>query len=69
SLLGAGKAYERGGMRGAIRDGQEFAHLVFAGLELVPPGVVVVSEWRPEPGHILPSAAEVGMNGAVARKP
>jgi len=69
SLLGAGKAYERGGMRGAIRDGQEFAHLVFSGLELVPPGVVVVSEWRPEPGHILPSAAEVGMNGAVARKP
>jgi O-methyltransferase involved in polyketide biosynthesis len=69
SLLGAGKAYERGGMRGAIRDTQEFAHLVFTGLELVPPGVVVVSEWRPEPGHILPSAAEVGMNGAVARKP
>lgn len=69
SLLGAGKAYEQGGIRGAIRDTQEFAHLVFTGLELVPPGVVIVSEWRPEPGHILPSAAEVGMNGAVARKP
>jgi O-methyltransferase involved in polyketide biosynthesis len=69
SLLEAGKAYERGGLRGALRDMQEFAHLVFTGLELVPPGVVVVSEWRPQPGRILPSAAEIGMNGAVARKP
>jgi len=29
----------------------------------------VVSEWRPEPGAILPSRADVSMNGAVARKP
>ena len=69
SLLGAGKVYERAGLRGALRDVREFADLVFSGLELVPPGVVVVSEWRPAPGHLLPLAAEVGVNGAVGRKP
>ena len=46
-----------------------FADLVFKGLTLVPPGIVVVSEWRPEPGAILPPRAEICMNGAVARKP
>jgi hypothetical protein len=35
----------------------------------VPPGVVLVSEWRPEPRAVLPPAAEVGSNGGVARKP
>ena len=69
SIYGAGKAYERGGLRGALRTADEFAELVFSGLTLVPPGVVLVSEWRPEPGTPLPSAAEVGTNGAVARKP
>jgi hypothetical protein len=69
SIYGAGKAYERGGLRGALRTADEFAELVFSGLTLVPPGVVLVSEWRPEPGTPLPSAVEVGTNGAVARKP
>jgi hypothetical protein len=69
NIYGAGKAYERGGVRGALRTADEFADLVFSGLTLVPPGVVLVSEWRPEPGTLLPSAAEVGTNGAVARKP
>jgi hypothetical protein len=69
SIYGAGKAYEQGGLRGALRTADEFADLVFSGLTLVPPGVVLVSEWRPEPGTLLPSAAEVNTNGAVARKP
>jgi hypothetical protein len=69
NIYGAGRAYERGGMRGALRTADEFAELVFPGLTLVPPGVVLVSEWRPEPGTVLPTAPEVGTNGAVARKP
>jgi hypothetical protein len=69
SICGAGKAYEDGGVRGALRTADEFADLVFPGLTLVPPGVVLVSEWRPEPGTMVPTAAEVGTNGAVARKP
>ena len=52
-----------------MRDGSDFADLAFKGLILVPPGVVVVSEWRPEPGSAPPPAEEVGINGAVARKP
>ena len=69
ATLEAGRAYTRGGVDVIGRDGDIFAGLVFRGLTLVPPGVVVVSEWRPEPGAILPPRAEVSNNGAVARKP
>ena len=31
-----------------IRDADQFALLAFSGLELVPPGLVLVSEWRPD---------------------
>jgi hypothetical protein len=30
------------------RDSDEFARLAFSGLDLVPPGVVLTSEWRPD---------------------
>jgi len=43
--------------------------VAFTGLTLVPPGVVPISEWRPEPGTTPPSRAEVSVNGGVARKP
>jgi hypothetical protein len=66
---GGVRAYQQGGMPVHLRDGSEFADLAFKGLTLVPPGVVVVSEWRTKPGAIPPPAAEVGINGAVARKP
>jgi hypothetical protein len=50
------------------RGRDEFAAL-FEGLELVPPGVVIVSEWRaegePEP---RPDVDDVAMYGAVGRK-
>ena len=50
------------------RDSDEFAQLAFAGLDLVPPGVVLLSEWRPEPERprLLPS--EVSAYCGVARK-
>jgi hypothetical protein len=53
----------------AGRDADVFADLVFRGLTLVPPGVTVVSEWRPAPGALLPLRGDVSSNGAVARKP
>jgi SAM-dependent methyltransferase len=65
----AGQAYTRGGVNVVGRDGDVFADLVFRGLTLVPPGVTVVSEWRPEPNAIVLSRADVSNNGAVARKP
>jgi hypothetical protein len=64
-----GRVYQQRGIPVQLRDAGEFADLVFKGLTLVPPGVVVISEWRPEPGVIRPSLAEVSINGAVARKP
>jgi hypothetical protein len=56
-------------MRGAIRTSEEFTDLVFGGLELVDPGVVLVSEWRPEGEGIRPQPNEVNTYGGVARKP
>jgi hypothetical protein len=45
-----------------------FAELAFAGLELVPPGVVLVSEWRPAGNGPRPAPHEVNFYGGVARK-
>jgi S-adenosyl methyltransferase len=40
----------------------------FDGLDLVPPGVVYVHTWRPDPGDIVPVDG-VSAHGGVARKP
>jgi hypothetical protein len=50
------------------RDSDVFARLVFAGLEMVPPGAVLVSEWRPESDGPRPTPAEVSFYGGAARK-
>jgi hypothetical protein len=58
------------GVRIAPRHSDDFGRLVFGGLELVPPGVVLLPEWRPDPdGAPRPGAREVGINAGVARKP
>jgi O-methyltransferase involved in polyketide biosynthesis len=58
------------GVRIATRDSSDFAELVFDGLSLVAPGVVLLPEWRPNPnGGPRPGAREVGSNAGVARKP
>jgi len=41
---------------------------LFSSLDLVPPGVVLVSQWRPEAGCPQPAPAEVNIYGGVARK-
>ena len=69
ATVGGVRAYQQGGIPVTLRDADVFADLAFRGLILVPPGVVVVTEWRPEPGSIPLPAAQVGINGAVARKP
>jgi len=48
---------------------REFAGLAFRGLELIPPGVVLVSEWRPDVVGPRPTPAQVNCYGGVARKP
>ncbi len=52
-----------------IEDSDEFARLAFPGLEIVPPGVVLVSEWRPDTPGPRPTAGEVSCYGGIARKP
>ena len=67
---GAGQvAYRSSGVTGSARNADVFAGLAFSGLDLVPPGVVLVSEWRPEGPGPRPSPAEVSVYGGVARKP
>ena len=66
----AGQAVMRGaGVTMQKRDSDVFAEIAFTGLKLVPPGVVLVSEWRPEGDSPRPSPAEVSIYGGVARKP
>jgi O-methyltransferase involved in polyketide biosynthesis len=60
--------YRAAGMPAQWRDSDEFARLVFAGLEMVPPGAVLVSEWRPESDGPRPTSAEVSFYGGAARK-
>jgi len=68
-LAGAGRAYQERGLIGQIRTSDEFANLAFRGLEMVDPGVVLVSDWRPQGAGPLPLASEVNTYGGVARKP
>lgn len=69
AMNAAVRAYREAGLPAQVRDSDEFARLTFAGLELAPPGVVLVSEWRPDSNAPRPSAAEVSCYGGVARKP
>lgn len=61
-------AYQRAGIAFQYRTRDEFARF-FTGLELVPPGIVPMAEWRAEaePGP-RPTPAEASAYAAVARK-
>jgi SAM-dependent methyltransferase len=66
---GLEESYRAGGVPAQARTVDDFTHLAFDGLELVHPGVEVVSDWRPETSGARPAAAEVSWYGGVARKP
>jgi len=66
--IGATRAYQSSGVPFQPRDSDVFAKLAFGGLDLVPPGVVLVSEWRPETDRPQPAPNEVNCYGGVARK-
>ncbi|WP_328475385.1 SAM-dependent methyltransferase [Actinoplanes sp. NBC_00393] len=50
------------------RTREEFTDL-FDGLDLVDPGVVPASEWRPDPGADIPLRSDINVWTAVGRKP
>ena len=60
--------YRASGISAQWRDGDEFARLAFSGLEMVSPGVVLVSEWRPDNSGPAPAPVEVSFYGGMARK-
>jgi hypothetical protein len=68
-LTGSLRTYQQAGVRFQARDSDEFARLAFTGLELVPPGVTLVSEWRPDTPDARPLPSEVISYGGVGRKP
>jgi SAM-dependent methyltransferase len=61
------RAYQQGGIPAQVRTAAEFTALAFSGLDLIEPGVVLVSQWRrPEgPG---PSPEEVNWYGGIGLK-
>ena len=66
---GGQQVYLDAGITMHSRDADQFARLAFTGLEMVPPGVVLVSEWRPDVTGPRPTPAEVSCYGGIARKP
>ena len=69
SIHGMEDTYRAVGVRVRSRTADEFGRMFFSGLELVPPGVVLTSEWRPEAAGPRPKPEEVNAYGAVGRKP
>jgi SAM-dependent methyltransferase len=65
---GLERTYRQAGLPAQARTSREFAALAFGGLELVDPGVVLVSQWHPPAGP-RPLPAEVNWYGGVGRKP
>jgi hypothetical protein len=63
------RTFQQGGMAAQWRDSDVFARLAFNGLDLVPPGVVLTSEWRNDESGPRPTPADVSAYGGVARKP
>jgi SAM-dependent methyltransferase len=61
------RTYRQAGIPAQARTAAEFAALAFRGLDMIDPGVVLVSEWRPPPGP-RPPAAGVNWYGGVGRK-
>ena len=62
------RVMRRAGITMQKRDSDVFAELAFPGLELVPPGIVLVSEWRPDDLGPRPKPDEVNCYGGVGRK-
>lgn len=66
---GAQRTYRARGVTAQPRTAEQFGRVFFGGLDLVPPGVTLVSEWRPDEGDLRPKPGEVNSYGAVGRKP
>jgi hypothetical protein len=68
-VRGAERTYRARGVTAQPRSAEEFGRVFFGGLELMPPGITLVSEWRPDESDLRPKPGEVNSYGAVGRKP
>ena len=66
---GLERVYRAGGVPAQARPVDDFTELAFPGLSMVDPGVVLVSEWRPDGTGPRPLPAEVSWYGGIGRKP
>jgi hypothetical protein len=57
------RTYQQSGVPFQLRTAHEFADLAFRDLEIAEPGLVMVSEWRPDNNAPRPLLSEVGING------
>jgi SAM-dependent methyltransferase len=65
---GLERTYRQAGIPAQARTAREFEALAFGELDLIDPGVVLVSQWHP-PAGFRPLDAEVNWYGGVGRKP
>ena len=65
---GLERTYQAAGVPTQSRTADEFTDLAFADLAVVDPGVVLVSDWRPDSDSPRPLATEVNWYGGVGRK-
>jgi S-adenosyl methyltransferase len=68
SVHGLERIYRAGGLWAGARTGDEFRRMFFDELDLVPPGLVPITDWHPVGNELRPPADEVNANGAVGRK-
>ena len=62
------RAYRQGGIPAQVRTASQFTAMAFGGLQMIDPGVVLVSEWRRPEGPV-PSPDEVNWYGGIGLKP
>jgi SAM-dependent methyltransferase len=62
------RTYRASGIPAQVRSADEFTALAFTGLELIDPGVVLVSDWRSR-ARKRPPPEEVNWYGGIGRKP
>ena len=69
-VRGLERSYWEGGIPAQARTAAEFTALAFRGLEMIDPGVVLVSDWRRAAGpQPRPQPAEVNWYGGIGAKP
>ena len=65
SVQKGASTFRGAGLSGQLRDYGEFARLAFGWLELVPPGVTLVSEWRQDEGTWSSRTSIMSLSPAV----